>query len=624
MIIVLKPDVPSADVESIKRKVREMGHECLLIEGSERSVLAVLGAPGFDPAALETWRGVARILRVSLPYKLASREVQGDDTVVRVGDVEIGGDRVILIAGPCAVESREMLLGTARRLAAMGVTVLRGGAYKPRTSPYAFQGLGREGLEILAEARAETGLKIVTEVMAPDKVALVAGYADILQIGARNMQNFDLLKECAQVDRPILLKRGLAATIDEWLQSAEYILAAGKNSRVILCERGIRTFETSTRNTLDLNALPVLRERTHLPVVVDPSHGTGARAYVPPLARAAVAAGANGLLIEVHPEPSRALSDGPQSLTLDQFETLLRDLRAVAAAVGRPLEVRFAPARLAARPAGSPEVAFQGEPGAFSDQAARRWFGAGVVTRPCRSFRDVFESVERGTARFGVVPIENTWTGSIHECIDLLWEREVHIVGEVWLRIVQSLIAPRGVRLEDIRCVYVHPQAAAQCDRFLEGHPEWAVRQVYDTAGGVRILRDEGRRDAAAIAGSEVAASLGMDVVRPGIESDPRNGTRFAVLSREASTPEGADKATMIYHPKKEQGGFLRPLEILGRRGIDVVRLEARPVREFPGECRFHAEVAGVLDATTLQDLKGAVSEMKLVGTYAASAGEVR
>ncbi len=251
---------------------------------------------------------------------LASRASRSS-TIVRLGDLEIGSGRLVVMAGPCSIENREMLLDTARRLASMGVPILRGGAFKPRTSPYAFQGLGEDGLKLLSEARAETGLRVVTEVMSPDKVGLVAEHADILQIGARNMQNFDLLRECAKVRKPVLLKRGLSATIDEWLAAAEYILAG--NPDVILCERGIRTFETATRNTLDLAALPVLRERTHLPVIVDPSHATGRRDYVGPMARASIAAGADGLLIEVHPDPDHALCDGPQSLTPPMLEPCL-------------------------------------------------------------------------------------------------------------------------------------------------------------------------------------------------------------------------------------------------------------------------------------------------------------
>jgi 3-deoxy-7-phosphoheptulonate synthase len=276
---------------------------------------------------------VAPILQ---PFKLASREMRSEPTRVVVDDVVVGGPRVVVMAGPCSVESREQLFEVAQKVKGVGATVLRGGAFKPRTSPYAFQGLEEEGLRLLAEARKATGLPVVTEVMEPDRVELVAAYADIIQIGARNVQNFALLRRVAECGKPVLLKRGMATSVQEWLLSAEYILAGG-NPHVILCERGIRTFETATRFTLDLNAVPVVRKLSHLPVVVDPSHGTGHWDYVEPMARAAVACGADGLLIEVHPKPEEALSDGPQSLKPERFARLMESLGAVARAVGRQL-----------------------------------------------------------------------------------------------------------------------------------------------------------------------------------------------------------------------------------------------------------------------------------------------
>jgi 3-deoxy-7-phosphoheptulonate synthase len=280
--------------------------------------------------------GVESVVPILQPFKLASREVKASKTVVRVGDLAIGGERVCIMAGPCSVESEEQILSTAAFVREAGATVLRGGAFKPRTSPYAFQGLEEEGLKLLAKARAATGLKIVTEVVKPEDVDLVAEYADILQVGARNNQNFALLKRCGEVKKPILFKRGMATTIKEYLQAAEYILAEG-NYDVMLCERGIRTFETATRFTLDLNAVPVLNELTHLPVIVDPSHGTGHWKYVTAMAKAAIAAGADGLILEVHPKPEEALSDGPQPLGPAMFKEQMAELKPVAAGVGRTL-----------------------------------------------------------------------------------------------------------------------------------------------------------------------------------------------------------------------------------------------------------------------------------------------
>jgi 3-deoxy-7-phosphoheptulonate synthase len=280
--------------------------------------------------------GVAEALRVSQPFKLVSREVKEEDTVIDVGGVKVGGRAIVVMAGPCSVESKDQILETAHAVKKAGASILRGGAWKPRTSPYEFQGLREEGLKLLALAREETGLKVVTEVMSTETVPLVADYADILQVGARNMQNYPLLERLGQVKKPVMLKRALSGTIKEWLMAAEYIVAKG-NPSVMLCERGIRTFETATRNTLDINAIPVLKSLTHLPVIVDPSHGIGIRKHVAAIARAGVAAGADAIMVEVHPRPEKALSDGHQSLTIPEFEELMRQVRVIALAIERPV-----------------------------------------------------------------------------------------------------------------------------------------------------------------------------------------------------------------------------------------------------------------------------------------------
>jgi 3-deoxy-7-phosphoheptulonate synthase len=336
MIIVLKSGASDADIEDVTRRVRALGYSPHVIRGELRTVIGAVGDERGkqDLLSLENLECVEAVQPIVQPFKLASREVRREPTLIRVNGVTIGGPRVVVMAGPCSVESREQVLEVAFKVKAAGATILRGGAFKPRTSPYAFQGLETEGLKILAEAKRETGLPVVTEVMEPDKVSLVAEYADILQIGARNVQNFSLLKRVAETRKPILLKRGMATSIQEWLLSAEYVLSGG-NPDVILCERGIRTFETATRFTLDLNAVPVLKTLTHLPVVVDPSHGTGHWEYVEAMARAGVAAGADGLLVEVHPRPAEALSDGPQSLKPERFADLMQRLRRVAHAVDR-------------------------------------------------------------------------------------------------------------------------------------------------------------------------------------------------------------------------------------------------------------------------------------------------
>lgn len=335
MIVVMKHGATPEEIQNVAARLRHFGFDIHVSAGVERTVIGAIGDK--KPAILENIEalpGVERIVPILQPFKLAGREWKPEPTIVQVGDVRIGSDEFVVMAGPCAVESEAQLIETARAVKAAGARVLRGGAYKPRTSPYSFQGLAEEGLRLLALAREETGLPVITEVLSPKDVPLVAEYADILQIGARNMQNFSLLREVAVTKKPVLLKRGLANTVEEWLMAAEYILSGG-NHQVILCERGIRTFETATRNTLDLSAVAVAKELSHLPVIVDPSHGTGKRQYVAPLSRAACAVGADGLIIEVHPRPEEALSDGPQSLTPAQFSHLMGELAAVAAAVGR-------------------------------------------------------------------------------------------------------------------------------------------------------------------------------------------------------------------------------------------------------------------------------------------------
>lgn len=337
MILVMKMGVRREEIEEVIAHIEAMGFGTHLSRGEERTIIGVIGDERpLSPESLELLPGVERVMRVLWPFKLASRDFKPEDTIIPLNGEEVGGRKVVVMAGPCAVESREQMREVAWVVKEAGVKILRGGAFKPRTSPYSFQSLGEEGLEILAEIREETGLAIVTEVMAPEQVPLVARYADILQVGTRSMQNYSLLHAVGESGMPVLLKRGMMATLEELLLSAEYILSHG-NWRVMLCERGIRTFKKYTRNTLDINAVPVLKGLTHLPVVVDPSHGTGKWQLVGAVAKAAVAAGADGLLIEVHPWPERALSDGAQSLEPEKFTRLMGELRRVAEAVDRSL-----------------------------------------------------------------------------------------------------------------------------------------------------------------------------------------------------------------------------------------------------------------------------------------------
>jgi 3-deoxy-7-phosphoheptulonate synthase len=336
MLIVMRHGAPEEDVRRVVATIEEMGYQARPMPGKQRTTVGLVGNDGrVDGSRLAALSGVQEIIHVTKPYKQVSREWKPDSTVIRLpGGLTVGGDEVLVMAGPCSVESERQILEAARAVREAGATVLRAGAFKPRSSPYSFQGLGRAGLKLLGRARAETGLLIVTEAMDGEGMDWVAEVADIIQIGARNMQNYSLLKHAGRVGKPILLKRGLAATIQELLLSAEYILAEG-NPNVILCERGVRGFDPATRNLFDLSAIPVVHGLSHLPIIADPSHGTGHRDMVIPMARAAVAAGADGLLVEVHPSPDRALSDGAQSLYPEQFDRMMKEIRLIAEAIGR-------------------------------------------------------------------------------------------------------------------------------------------------------------------------------------------------------------------------------------------------------------------------------------------------
>jgi 3-deoxy-7-phosphoheptulonate synthase len=337
MVVVMEPQAPEDKIQNVISHLKDLGFDIHRSDGVTHTILGAIGdKTGIDVRQLEVLDGVHEVVRISEPYKLASRTFKKENTIIRVGDVEIGGDEVVVAAGPCAVESREQIMTIAGAVKASGAKILRGGAFKPRTSPYSFQGLGVEGLKLLREAADRFGLLAITEVIDVSHIQVVEEYADVLQVGARNMQNFQLIRELGKISKPVLLKRGMSATIEEWLMASEYILS-GRNHNVILCERGIRTFENYTRNTLDISAVPVIKKLSHLPIFTDPSHGTGIRDKVMPMARASVAAGADGIIVEVHHDPDHAKSDGAQSLFPDQFDQMMRELRIITRAVGRVL-----------------------------------------------------------------------------------------------------------------------------------------------------------------------------------------------------------------------------------------------------------------------------------------------
>ena len=632
MIVVLEHNLKPADKKHIVSFLEDKGFQIREIQGEEETILGAVGIVPIDLRQVELLPGVARVIPITKPYKLASREFKKEDTSIPVGPVKIGGSRIAVIAGPCSVESRQQILEVASLVRESGAVILRGGAYKPRTSPYAFQGLGEEGLKYLKEAGEANGMPVISEIVTPEHASMFAEYTDILQIGARNMQNFELLKTVGALHKPVLLKRGPAATIQDLLMSAEYLLAHGTDY-VMLCERGIRTFETYTRNTLDISAIPVVKKLSHLPILVDPSHGTGIRAKVLPMALAAVAAGADGLIVEVHTDPEAALSDGPQSLYPEQFEKLMRDIQALTPVLSKELArlPERLPQGLHYTPAvpteeGAVKVAFQGEPGAFSEAALLGYFPESVQSLPVQEFRDVFESVLTGKSSYGITPIENTLTGSIHQNYDLLLQYpDIRIVGEKTIRIIHNLIGLPGARLTDIKRVYSHPQGLSQCSRFLDGYPQWEKIPFYDTAGSIAFIAEQGIKENAGIASADAARVHKMEVLKEGIETDSRNYTRFVIIAREelAEAEHGSGKinrASLVFSTANTPGSLFGALQVLAERNINMVKLESRPIAGKPWEEMFYVDVDIPGEENTfreaLEELSKVTETLRTLGLY--------
>jgi 3-deoxy-7-phosphoheptulonate synthase len=625
MILVLEQSIGEEDKEQIRSILRQEGYLIREMSTGDETVIGVVGQVNRDLRFFEQLPGVAKVVPVSRPYKLVSREMHPEDTVVQIGDVQLGGPRIVVIAGPCAVESREQAMTIAKKVKACGAVLFRGGAFKPRTSPYSFQGLGEEGLKILAQVRDETGLRVATEMTSPNQADLMMKYVDVIQIGARNMQNFELLRSAGRLGKPVLLKRGLSATMEEWLMSAEYVLSEG-NDQVILCERGIRTFERYTRNTLDLSAIPIIKKLTHLPVVIDPSHATGIREKVSPMARAAIAAGADGLMIEVHHDPSNALSDGPQSLYPEQFDRLMRDLYVIAPVVGKQIDFAYlekaVPSAVlpSVKAGGQRRAVFAGEMRAFAHKAASQFFGSDINIEPVPSFRDVFRQVKEGNCDFGVIPLENSLTGSIHENYDHLLEYDVRIVGEITLRIVHALIGHPGTELHTIQRVISHPQALEQCRDFLESQPGWELVAARDTATAVRRIKEEGKSGEVAIAAREAADLYGLSVLKEGIETNARNYTRFAVIAASAVNNGPRKKSSLVYSTSNKPGALFDTLQIFAKNGINLVKLESRPIHGKPWEYMFYVDVEADMESSELAGVMGELTDkteyLRVLGSY--------
>ena len=622
MKLVLNPQVTVAQEAGIQTLLAQDGCISHRITDAGLPVIGIVKKGTRNPGEYLGLPGVAQVLPVSTAHKLVSREFKTENTRVMIRNVTVGGDRIVVIAGPCAVESLDQALTIARQVKRYGALLFRGGAYKPRSSPYSFQGLEEEGLRILAQVREETGLGVVTEMTSPSQADLMEKYVDAVQIGARNMQNFELLKCAGKMRKPVVLKRGLAATIQEWLMSAEYI-AAGGNTDIILCERGIRTFEPYTRNTLDLSAIPVLKQLTHLPIVIDPSHATGIREKVSPMARAAVAAGADALMIEVHHDPDKALSDGPQSLYPEQFGKLMRDIYTIAPVVGKQLDFDYLKKSELIHDldeTASRTAAFIGEFGAYSHKAALSYFGDDITPVPMKGFRDIFDAVAAGRSEYGVIPLENSLSGSIHENFDLLQEHDLKIIGEIVIRIQHALIAHKGAVKDGIRQVMAPPPALSQCRNYLDQYP-WMERvPVAATSQAVKKVKDSKKMHCAAIASAMAAQIFDMQILDESIEDDPRNFTRFAIIAKKYKGPKKAAKTSIIFSTGNKPGALFQVMKIFSDYGVNLVKLESRPIHGKPWEYMFYADLEADIRQADLAPMVSGLEQktetFRILGRY--------
>lgn len=660
MVIVLKKDISSSEKDNIKAILKDRSFKLNEVKGEESTILAAVGRLAMDVREVEVLPGVAKVIPISKPYKMASREFKPENTIVEVPNnrgqiIRVGGSRLISIGGPCAVESRQQMLDAAAAVSAAGATMLRGGAYKPRTSPYSFQGLGEEGLKYLKEAGDKYGLPVVTEVVAAEYLPVMeANGVDVYQVGARNMQNFELLKRLGALGKPVILKRGLCATINEWLMSAEYLLSSGTD-KVILCERGIRTYETATRNTLDLSAIPVLRSMTHLPIIVDPSHALGVRDKIPPMALASIAAGADGIIVEVHCQPEKALSDAAQALYPAQFDKIMRDMEALAPVLGKEVahirtDVKTEKLNSAAEKissslkegskaaseiekAGDDSIicAYSGSKGAYAELAVEHYFEGKAEAKGVNSFDEIFQQVVDGKADFGMVPIENSTAGSIYANYDNLTRYEdVSILGAITLRIEHSLLAPKGATLETIKNVYSHPQALAQSSEFLKEHKNWQIIDTVSTATGAQIVSEKGSVENAAIANARNAKIYGLEILKEGTENIHNNYTRFVIIAAnhvvEAKklSDSKPDMATFMFSTKNEAGALYNALGIFKEAGLSLNRLESRPIAGKPWSYWFYGDAKLSGDEKNpeeyvndvMKKLKTVAENVRLLGIY--------
>ena len=643
MVIVLKKDISIEEKHNLANFLGENNFKTNEVNGEEKTIIAAVGKLKIDPREVELQPGVESVIPISKPYKMASREFQPQNSVFEIPNnkkqiIRVGGQRIISIAGPCAVENREQMMSIAKEIANSGACMLRGGAYKPRTSPYSFQGLGEEGLILLKEAGDKYGLPVVTEVVASEYLQVMEDRGvDVYQVGARNMQNFELLKKLGKLNKPVILKRGLSATIEEWLMSAEYLLSSGTD-KVILCERGIRTYEKATRNTLDLSAIPILRGLTHLPIIVDPSHAVGIRDKIPPMGLAAIASGADGIIVEVHNCPEKALSDGPQALLPQQFDKLMRDIEALAPVVGKSVihirnENNSVPTTVDATENKPNKIrcAFSGKQGAYAEQAIGRYFDSDAEALSVDSFRGVFQAVADGRAEYGMIPIENSLAGSIYDNYDNLSNFEdISIVGAIHLRIQHSLLGVKGATLDTIKRVYSHPQGHSQCVKLLSEHNDWEKIASSSTSTAAKFVSDSKSVENAAIASSINSKYYDLEIIQEGIEDDPRDYTRFVVIAANHFIKENSydslvpNKASFMFCVKNETGALYNCLGVFQKKNLNLTRLESRPIAGQPWKYWFYADAeipsseqkSKEYIENILNELNGSAEQIRLLGVY--------
>ncbi|MBB5225900.1 3-deoxy-7-phosphoheptulonate synthase [Treponema ruminis] len=641
MVIVLKKDISTSEKENIKSLLAARSLKINELKGEESTVFAAVGKLAMDVREVEVLPGVEKVIPISKPYKMASREFKPENSIVEIPNnrgqiIRVGGSRLVAIAGPCAVESRQQMLDAAKAVSASGATMLRGGAYKPRTSPYSFQGLGEEGLKYLKEAGEKYGLPVVTEIVASEYIPVMKDYVDVYQVGARNMQNFELLKRLGALGKPVILKRGLSATIEEWLMSAEYLLSSGTD-KVILCERGIRTYEKATRNTLDLSAIPVLRSMTHLPIIVDPSHALGVRDKIPPMALASIAAGADGIIVEVHCHPEQALSDAAQALYPAQFDKIMRDIESLAPVMGKEVaHIRSVDSQKKANAEKithkKPICVFSGMKGAYAEQAIENFFEDSVEAQTVDSFDEIFQAVVDGKADYGMVPIENSTAGSVYNNYDNLTRYEdISIVGALTLRIQHSLLAVKGASLETIKNVYSHPQGLSQCSNFLKSQ-KWNAVDTVSTATAAALVAEKKSTENAAICNARNAKIYGLEVLKEGVQNEQNNYTRFVVIAanhiEEPVKQWGEQKpnmASFVFTTKNEAGALYDALGVFKNASLSMNRLESRPIAGKPWKYWFYCDVVipseceNPVEMITAfsENLKKVAEDVRILGIYA-------